>query len=190
MNEPVVVEKRKPGRPKNPATISVDNSAAPKASKFKMKAKPNWEDLDPSAMGDTPDRLRIEQSETPDGMDLQWVTDSVYGQSMSQHRSTFERKGWTPVHPSDFDGRFDGKFTPRGAEGEIIVDGLVLMARPMEITKKARLAERRQAIEQVSIKEQAWRSGDINTSLDSRHSSALNTNKINKSMERISIPED
>lgn len=189
--EETVVIKRKPGRPKKLEAPSVDNSSLPKPSKFKMKAKPNWVDLDPSAMGDdTPDRLKIAPDMIPDGMSLLWITDSVYGQSMSQHRSVFERKGWTPVHQSDFDGLYDGMFMPKGAEGEILVDGLVLMARPIELTRKAKLADRRRAVEQVQIKEQAWTGGDLPVSLDPRHSSAVNTNKITRSLERLEIPKD
>lgn len=158
--------------------------------KHKMKAKPNWEDIDPS-MEDTPDRLRIPPEMWPEGMSLQWVTDSVLGQSMGQHRSTFERTGWTPVHQSDFDGRFDGMFMQRGAEGEIKYEGLVLMARPMELTLRAKREEQRKAREQVAIKESQWRSGDMpNVTLDAQHESALKTNKIGRSYERISVPKD
>ena len=160
------------------------------APRYKMKAKPNWDALDPN-IEDTPDRLRIPHEMWPEGMSLQWVTDSVLGQSMGQHRSLFERTGWTPVHQSDFDGVFDGMFMQRGVEGEIKYEGLVLMARPMEITLKAKREEARRAREQIEIKERALRGGDIpNVSLDSQHKSALQTNKIGKSYERISVPED
>ena len=173
--------RRGPGRPKK-------EEVAP--SKYKMKAKPNWEEIDPN-MEETPDRLRIPHEMWPEGMSLQWVTDSVLGQSMGQHRSTFERTGWTPVHQSDFDSRFDGMFMPRGKEGEILYEGLVLMARPMEITLKAKREEARRAREQIEIKERALRGGDIpNVSLDAQHKTALQTNKIGKSYERISVPED
>lgn len=180
MSEEEPVVKRGPGRPKK-------EDAAPK---YKMKAKPNWEDIDPN-MEDTPDRLRIPHDIWPEGMTLQWVTDSVLGQSMGQHRSTFERTGWTPVHQSDFDGRFDGMFMQRGVEGEIKYEGLVLMARPAELTAKAKATEARKAREVVAIKEQAWRGGDLpNVTLDSQHKSALQTNKVNRSYERIEVPKD
>jgi hypothetical protein len=180
--------KRGPGRPRKALTAKPEEPApAPKT--FKMKAKPNWETFDAVAE-DSPDRLRIDPALVPSGFSLQWVTDSVYGQSMSQHRSKFERKGWTPIHQEDFDGVFDGMFMPKGAPGEIMNEGLVLMARPKEFTDKAKRQEYRAALEQVSIKEQALRGGDIPISLDARHSSALQTNKIGKSYERLPIPED
>ena len=185
MEEQVI--KRGPGRPRKPLAAKPAEPVAPKS--FKMKAKPNWETFDATAQ-ETPDRLHIDPEKVPEGFSLQWVTDSVYGQSMSQHRSGFERKGWTPVHQEDFDGVFDGMFMPKGASGEIMNEGLVLMARPSEFTIKAKRADHRAALEQVHIKEQALRGGDIPISLDARHATALQTNKIGKSYERLPIPEE
>ena len=180
--EPV---KRKPGRPTN-ASKGIGPKVEPK---FKMKASPNWETFEADSI-DTPDRLHIDKALVPEGMALMWVTDAVRGMAMPQHRGSFERKGWTPVHQSDFDGQFNGMFMPRDREGEILVDGLVLMARPKELSDRARKLDQMRAREQVNIKEQSLRGGDINTSLDSRHPTALRSNTINKSFERISVPED
>ena len=177
--------KRPVGRPrKNPMP-----EAKPEPKQFKMRAKPNWENFDATAE-ETPDRLKINPELIPEGMAAQWVTDSVYGQGVPQHRADFERKGWTPVHQDDFDGQFDGMFMPKGATGEINVEGLVLMMRPKEFTDKAKRSDQRKAREQVMIKEQALRGGDVGVTLDSRHPSALNTNRITKTVERIQVPED
>jgi hypothetical protein len=180
------VVKKGPGRPRKVLAAKPDEPA-PKT--FKMKAKPNWETFDATAE-DSPDRLHIDPSLVPSGFALQWVTDSVYGQNMAQHRMKFEQKGWTPVHQEDFDGVFNGMFMPKGKEGEIMNEGLVLMARPKEFSDKAKRQDHRKAIEQVAIKEQALRGGDIQIPLDSRHPSALGTNRISKSFERLPIPED
>ena len=186
MNDEVAPIKRGPGRPRK---IVAEVPKAP--IRHKMKAKPNWEDDDIDNLPDeSPDRLRVDPAIVPEGMSLQWVSDSIYGQAIPQHRAKFEKRGWTPIHQEDFDGVFDGLFMPKGMEGEIKVDGMVLMARPAEMTRKAKLVERRNAQEAVRIKEQALRGGDINTSLDSQHPSALQTNRINRTMERIQIPED
>lgn len=189
MDEQTTPIKRGPGRPrKNPAP-KAEAKQEPKPNKFRMKAAPNWENIDATAE-DTPDKLRIDPSLVPEGMSLQWVTSEVFGQADPQHRADFERKGWTPVHQEDFDGRFNGMFMARDALGEIKVHGTVLMARPMELTKRAKLMDRRRAQEQVMIKENELRNGNIPISLDPRHPSAVNTNKINKTMERIEIPEN
>jgi hypothetical protein len=180
--------KRGPGRPRK-------NPEAPQAVKapvrHQMKAKPNWEGLDADDFGvESPDRLGIDPDLVPEGMSLQWVTNTVRGQDFGQHRAQFEKRGWTPIHQSDFEGVFDGMFMPKGADGEIQLEGLVLMARPSEMTRKAKLADRRNADEAIRIKEQALRGGDLNTSLDSQHPSALKTNRINRTMERIQIPDE
>lgn len=187
MNDQAPV-KRGPGRPrKNP-----EAPIAPKAepSRYKMRAKPNWETFDSTAE-ETPDRLRINPDLVPEGMSLQWVTTSVYGQDVPQHRADFERKGWTPVHQDDFEGQFDGMFMPKGRAGEIMVDGLVLMARPREFSDKAARQDFRKAREQVFIKEQALRGGDLQSvTMDPRHPSAINTNRISKTVERLEIPKE
>ncbi len=180
MNEEI---KRPVGRPRK----NLEPKQPPK--QFKMRAKPNWENFDPTE-DETPDRLRVPPDKVPEGMSLQWVTDSVYGQGVPQQRADVERQGGTPVHQDDFDGQFDGMFMPKGSTGEINVEGLVLMARPREFTHKAKLAEQRKAREQVFIKEQALRGGDIPIPLDPRHPSAISTNRITKTMERIAVPED
>lgn len=187
MSEQEAPVKRGPGRPrKHPL---VERAPAREPRTYKMRAAPNWEAFDIDA-DDTPDRLRIADHLIPVGMSLQWVTDSVYGQSFQQHRAKFEQRGWTPVHQDDFDGQFNGMFMPKGKAGEINVDGLVLMARPKELTERARKADKRAAYEQVAIKEQALRGGDLPITLDPRHPSAVNTNRVNKTMERIVVPGD
>ena len=184
----IPVVKKPVGRPRKHPLVEREPKREPTSTSFKMRAKSNWENFDASAE-DTPDRLRIKPTLIPEGMTAQWVTDSIYGQGVPQHRSEFEKKGWTPVHQEDFDGQFDGMFMPKGAAGEIAVEGLVLMMRPKEFTDSAKKRDLRKAREQVSVKEAAWRGGDIATSLDSQHPSALRTNRIRKSVEKLDIPE-
>ena len=181
-------EVRKPGRPRKAAGTEREEKREVKPS-LKMRAKPNWEDIDPTD-SDTPDKLHIDPSKIPPGMSAQWVTDSIYGQPQPQHRAGFEKKGWTPVHQDDFDGQFDGMFMPKGMDGEIKMEGMVLMMRPKELTDRAKKRDRRDALEQVAVKEQALKGGDMPVSLDSTHPSAVGFNRINKSVERIQIPED
>lgn len=180
---------KKRGRPRK-IDIEREPLREPVSSKkFKMRAQPNWETVDPNAV-DSPDRLKIHEDLIPAGMSAQWVTDSVLGQGMPQHRSEFERKGWTPVHQDDFDGQFDGLFMSKGDEGEINVGGQVLMMRPKEMSVKAERNDKRKAYEQVAIKEQALTGGDMpGVSLDTSHPSARNSNRIRKSREAIDIPE-
>jgi len=75
------------------------------------------------------------------GCDLQWVVDSVLGQSAPQKRMAYEINAWEAVTPDMFDGIFDGMFTRKGHQGEINFEGLVLMYRPMELTEEAKAEE-------------------------------------------------
>ena len=159
-----------------------------KPSRWNMKAGNRWGGEMHEDSG--PDRLAIPKEDIPEGMDLQWVTSEVFGQPQAQRRAHFEKNGWTPVHGEDFAGRFDGRYAPAGAQGEISVEGLVLMARPIEISERAHRRDRATAKEQVQLKEAQLTGGGIPVSLGPDHPSALRTNKIVKSYERISIPED
>ena len=177
------------GVPRKPKTESAQVQAAPTTGRSSRRGRPNWENYDESE--DSQDRLHIGKDLFPPGFDFMWVTDSVYGQSFQQHRSQFERKGWDPVHQEDFDGVFDGKFMPKGAQGEINVDGLVLMARPLEFSIRSREADRRKAVEAVQIKQQQITGGDLpGVSLDSRHPTAVASNKVNRTYEPVPIPRD
>ncbi len=176
-------------RPRKDSTIEREPKHEPKHS-VKMREAPNWESVDLSEE-DHPDRQRIPAHLIPEGMSFQWVTDTVLGQSFAQHRASFEKKGWTPVHQEDFDGQLDGMFMKRGEQGEIRMSGQVLMARPSELTDRARKRDRRLANEQVAIKEQALRGGDLpGVSLDTSHPSVVGSNRINKSVERLVAPEE
>lgn len=181
--------KRGPGRPRKnfserePIRESINKP-------MKMRAKPNWESIDPNAP-DTPDRLHIDASLIPEGMSLQWVTSTVFGQDVPQHRGKFESRGWTPVHQEDFDGQFNGMFMQKNSDGEINVDGLVLMARPAHLTRNAVKRDKLKAMNEVRIKEQGLLSGDVSVGpFDPTHPSALRSNKINKTLERIEVPEE
>lgn len=119
------------------------------------------------------DRLHIPQHLIPDGIDLQWVTNAVLGAPAPQIRMAYEVNAWEPVLPDMFDGRFDGMFMKRGHKGEIEVDGLVLMWRPMELTLEARAEERQAARQAVQIQTGKLQSGQLDgVTLDTQHPTA------------------
>lgn len=155
-----------------------------------MKNAPNWdtgEELPDEMRG----KLHIPREEFPEGFDLQWVATSVYGQEQPQNRSQYERTGWTALSDGDFNGKFDGRFLSKKHIGEITFQGLTLMARPMELTIKARNRQRREAVEPVLLKQQQLLGGHLDgVTLDAGHPSALRSNKINRTMERIDIPNE
>lgn len=134
---------------------------------------------------DDDDRLKVPPEIIPDGMSYQWITDAVLGQPMPQRRGRFERRGWRPV-PAE---RHDGMFMPKGYKGEINVDGVVLMERPMEYTRAARRKDAMKAAEQVYVREAQMRGGDMpGVAFDTQHQSIKN--RISKSYERVPVPDD
>jgi hypothetical protein len=136
---------------------------------------------------DEDDRLKVPKDVIPDGMEYLWVTGSIYGQPQTQRLARFQRQGWVPVPAS----RHDGMFMPRGHKGYIEVDGLILHERSKKISDMARAHERKKALGQIRAKEAQLMGGDLGgVSLDTQHPTALRTNKISKTYEKVEIPED
>lgn len=152
---------------------------------WRMVAGNNW---DSAVEGEeNPDRYHIPKDMFPAGMDLQWCTQTIYGQEMTQRINGFFRTGWTPVHKDDFDGQFAAY--PTDNSGFVKVDGMALCARPLELSIKARNRDKRRAEEQIQLKEAAFKGGEI-PATGANHPSALATNRISRTMERIEVPKD
>jgi hypothetical protein len=150
------------------------------------RADNRWEKFDYQPAEDD-DRFKILPSESPDGMSYQWVASKVFGQEQPHNLARFQKQGWQPVPAS----RHDGRFMPKGHQGYIEIDGLMLHERPMEYTRRAREHEYQKARAQVRIREQQLASGDIpGVAFDTQHPSALRSNRIQRSHERLNIPEE
>jgi hypothetical protein len=147
---------------------------------------------DPSEMPDevASNRMGIDRSEWPDGFSLQWITRSVFGQEQPTHVAGFYRRGWEPVHAEDFDGRYEGRWTPPGHKGPIEVEGMMLVARDARWTKKAEAEDKRKAQQALAVKEAQIRGGVVEgiSEESTKHPSALGINRVRKSMERIPVP--
>lgn len=169
-----------------PKGVSRKKPEAEKPPQWTMKAGNNWDGA--VLEDDLPDRFHIPRDQFPEGMDLQWVTETVFGQNM-QRLAKFEKGGWTPVHASDFDGRFDGIWTPKGSDEYVKEGGVVLCARPIEISLERKRQEKNAAIQQVRMKEQAFLAGGIDAS-GANHPSATKFNHISRTIERIDVPKD
>jgi hypothetical protein len=135
-------------------------------------------------------RLFLDKNDFPQGFDLQWISDSVWGHPVSAHRQAFEAMGWKSVHQEDFDEKFRGRWMPANIEGEIKVDGLVLMARPMAWSERAKELDARSARERVTNKEAQLRAGALDrVTLDTRHPSVRNATTVTRYIEPIQVPE-
>ena len=172
---------------------AADRAAVPKNPMIgKMKARPNWDGDDFAGVGqESVDRLKIPddvvQSLWQDGIALQWVTRSVRGMETPQELGKMLRGGWTPVHQSDFDGVLDGMFMSKGIDEPITVEDCLLVARPVELQKKSRVAEKREAVRPLQIAEDQIGHG-IPGVTGSAHKSVRNS--VNKTFERIEIPDE
>jgi hypothetical protein len=117
-----------------------------------------------------------------DGIDLKAVRTHCYGWEDTKNYALHVRNGWQNVEIGDF----PDITTVQG-------DGLQLMARPNAISKKARAQQEAEAREPVAVLKKRAGEGsleDMGVTLDPRHSSARNYNKIKSSWERLEIPRD
>lgn len=185
-----LAQPRRPGRPRKNPVMDREEKREP-ISGANLRGTPNWADIDPGTEA-TIDKFKVPQEflEKWKDYDFQWITDTCAGQPDPHRRRQFEQTGWTPVHQESFDGDLRGLYMKKTSDEEINLGGMVLVTRPKQMSAKARTRDLRAAREQVAIKEQALRGGDIPVTLDSRHPSAVNTNRISKTMERIAVPED
>lgn len=84
----------------------------------------------------------------PDGMDWQWKRLSYAGKEDTDHQVSLQRDGaWDPVPHSAWPERL-GVFGEK--DQAIVVEGLVLMQRPLEYTEQVREEEKMRATSSVS----------------------------------------
>ena len=82
----------------------------------------------------------------PDGWVYQFKRKTVHGMDNPSEQAAMQRGGWTPV-PAE---RHDGFFLPAGVKGEIVIGGLILMERPVELEEEARWEDKQAADAQVN----------------------------------------
>jgi hypothetical protein len=87
----------------------------------------------------TSDKFDVPLHFIPDGWTYQWLSQETVGKA--NNNSHFFANGWEPVPAK----RHDGVFTQKGYEGHIVVDGMMLVERPVQLTIEARLEELKRA---------------------------------------------
>jgi hypothetical protein len=193
--------KGKPRGPRKPVAVSpIERPPEPAPIEREPKRRhphdePVWVDtIDPMAE-DTLSPLQFSPellAKLPAELSFRWVRIAINGQPDPMNRANAERTRWQPVFPWYFNGALDGLYAARGDTKEISYDGtLVLMARRQEITDRARAVELKRAREQLLAKEMQFTGGGLEgVSLDASHPSAVKSNRINKSFERIEVPKE
>lgn len=172
------VEKRPRGRPPlNRDTMREDDSrsrAAKRLAEFREHNDNN--DMEEE------DRFHINPKIIPDGWSYEWKKKSVWGKEDPNYEVGVARRGWEAVPASRHP-----ELMPAGNFSTIERDGMILMERPMELTEDARARDRQAARKQVKDKEEQL--NDAPKGQFERNNKGDSLRKINKSYERMEIPE-
>ena len=99
--------------------------------------------------GDSDDYRDRFAVEAPPGWSYEWKTYTVFNKEFPHYTTSLLRNGWAPV-PAD---RHRHLLWPEYKDQAVIIDGLMLMERPRELTERRRLREIRKATDQVRVSE-------------------------------------
>jgi hypothetical protein len=88
-------------------------------------------------------------AQAPTGWTYEWKTHSVWNKEYPQYLTALMRSGWSPVPAA----RHRDLTYPGYAGESIIIDGMILMERPKELTDRVRRRELSKAIDQVRSSE-------------------------------------
>jgi hypothetical protein len=158
---------------------------APKKGFKKWQAKFSSDKWDGTFADETDNALSIREdilkNYERDGLSFKWVRESVFNWPDEKNIARHLKNGWQPVEEDDFPDITCVK------EG-----GLILMARPLPITKKAKAIQAQEAVAPVTTLRKRAEGGDISEkiTLDAKHSSARAYNKHRSTWEKISVPVD
>jgi len=94
------------------------------------------------------DKFAIPAEMIPEGSSYEWKRKTTYGASDPSYDVLMRTQGWLPVDVSRHP-----EFMPPGWSGSIERDGLILMERPIELTREAQEEERLSARLAVATKE-------------------------------------
>src|SRR6516165_4102409 len=84
-------------------------------------------------------------AEAPPGWSYEWKTHTVFNKEFPHYTNLLMRNGWSAVPSS----RHRELLWPGYTDEAIIIDGLMLMERPRELTDRRRMREIRKATDQV-----------------------------------------
>ncbi len=93
-------------------------------------------------------RFYLDPTVIPDGFDYEWKRITYMGMQDTEHQIDLAENGWTPVPAKRHPDKAGRKAEP---ESMIIRGGLVLMERPVDLTKEARDEDETKAKEQLRV---------------------------------------
>lgn len=135
-------------------------------------------------LDDAIDEFAFDLRVIPDGWTYEWRTHTVQGKEDPAYAVQLDMKGWQPVpvsrHP---------EMMPKDYSGSTVIrKGMLLMERPKEITERARILEKKRALDQVRIKEEQLRSAPPGTFDRGTHHGA--PVKVGRNYEPTLVPKD
>jgi hypothetical protein len=159
-------------------------TSEPKAGYKKWQEKFAAKDFDGNFASESEDALGIDKdllkAYAADGLDFKWMRESIFGWRDDKNIARHMKNGWTPVEPGDLEGIENVR------EG-----GLQLVARPKQISDKARAIQEAEAVQPVHVmRARAGEGIDVSMPGGGEHSTARSYNKIKVSREGIQVPDD
>jgi hypothetical protein len=128
------------------------------------------------------DRYAIPTEIIPDGWVYQWKRHSVLGQEDPGYAAELAQVGFTPV-PAE---RHPGRFLPAGYTGSIIIGGMILMERPVELENEAKAEDRARARAQ---KVGSYEQFGLKTNFDTDAPNARRNTGVRVSREAVDAPK-
>jgi hypothetical protein len=128
------------------------------------------------------DEFFVDPKSIPDGWSYEWKRHTLLGKEDPAYQVQLAHSGWEPV-PADR----HPEMMPIGNYATIERKGMVLMERPLSLTKEAKDIELRRARNQVRAKEQQLAQTPDGT-MTRQHDNVRPS--VKKSFEPVPIPED
>jgi hypothetical protein len=127
------------------------------------------------------DKYHIDPAKIPQGWSYEWKRFSTFGQEDRSYMQSLADNGWEAV-PCDRHPEMMGN----GYSGPIVRDGMILMERPAQLTREARIEDNEIAREMIRVKERQLR--DTPDGTMTRDDPRVRP-RINRSYEPADIPE-
>lgn len=153
MNEPTTAPSRRTGPhaplpPSVPARPDASQATSDSLSRAARRAAELREHGYIDVEGN--DKFHIDPRMIPDGWSYEYKKFTVLGKEDPSYQVQLRNAGWEPVpasrHPELMPLGYDG--------GTILVEGMMLMERPLEITQERKRQDQKNARDQVRAKEQ------------------------------------
>jgi hypothetical protein len=122
------------------------------------------------------------------GFSLLWVMYETMGKPFPDRVNWRKRNGYAEIHKGNFGGLLDHLCDK---DGRIVKEGLVLMARPVQIQRMAEAHDKRAAKEAVTQMQKSHMTDGVDVSMPDggRHPSALAKNRHQQSFEPLKVPD-